>query len=43
MISLKQLIEQQRMTGLSDIAIIRAYFDANDLEEEGMELIYELS
>ena len=43
MISLKQLVEQQRMTGLSDIAIIRAYFDANDLEEEGMELIYELS
>lgn len=43
MVTLKQLINEQRMTGMSDIDIIRNYLTINDLEEEGMDLIYQLS
>ena len=43
MVTLKQLIEEQKFTGLSDIGVIRTFFDMNDMEEEGMDLIQELT
>lgn len=43
MVTLKQLINEQRMTGMSDIDIIRNYLTINDLEEEGIDLIHQLS
>lgn len=43
MITLKQLVEEQKFNGLSDIGIIRAFFDLNDMEEEGLDLIQELT
>ena len=43
MITLKQLIEEQQFTGMSDIGIIKTFLDMNDMEEEGMELIHELT
>ena len=43
MITLKQLLSIQSYTGVSDIEIIKAYFIENDLEEEGMELIHNLT
>ena len=43
MITLKQLLESQPLTGASDIEIIQAYFVENDLEEEGMDLIHKLT
>ena len=43
MITLKQLLESQPLTGASDTEIIQAYFVENDLEEEGMDLIHELT
>lgn len=43
MITLEQLIKNQKCTGMSDIQIVKTFFDLNNMEEEGMELIYELS
>ena len=43
MITLKQLLESQPLTGASDTEIIQAYFVENDLEEEGMDLIHKLT
>lgn len=43
MVTLKQLVEDQKFTGISDIAVIKAFFDLNDMEEEGMDLIQELT
>lgn len=43
MITLEQLVKDQKWNGMSDIGVIRTFFDLNDMEEEGMELIYELS
>lgn len=45
MITLKQLLDIKSFTGAeaSDIEIIKAYFIENDLEEEGMELIHNLT
>lgn len=43
MITLKQLIDEQKFTGLSDIGVIRNFFDLNDMEEEGMDLIQDLT
>ena len=43
MITLEQLVKEQKINGMSDIGVIRAFFDLNNMEEEGMELIYELS
>lgn len=43
MITLKQLVEEQKLTGITDIQIIRTFLTENDLEEEGMDLIYELT
>lgn len=43
MVTLKQLVEEQKFTGLSDIGVIKTFFDLNDMEEEGMDLIHELT
>ncbi len=43
MITLKQLVEEQKYTGESDMSVIQSFFDLNDMEEEGMDLIHELT
>ncbi|MBQ4523456.1 MAG: hypothetical protein IJA10_10985 [Lachnospiraceae bacterium] len=43
MVTLEKLVEDQKYTGDSDIQIIKAFFDLNDMEEEAMDLITELS
>ena len=43
MITLKQLVDEQNFTGLSDIEVIRKFFISNDMEEEGMNLIHTLT
>ena len=43
MVTLKSLVDEQNFTGMSDIYVIRRFFELNDMEEEGMELIYELT
>lgn len=43
MVTLKQLVEEQKFNGLSDIGVIKTFFDLNDMEEEGMDLIHELT
>ena len=43
MVTLEKLVEEQKYNGISDIGIIRAFFDLNNMEEEGMDLITELS
>lgn len=43
MITLKQLIEEQKFTGMTDIQIIETFFTENNMEEEGMDLIHELT
>ena len=43
MITLKQLVDKQNFTGLSDIEVIRKFFVLNDMEEEGMNLIHTLT
>lgn len=43
MVTLEKLVHEQKYNGMSDIGVIRTFFDLNDMEEEGMELIYELS
>ena len=43
MITLKQLVDEQNFTGLSDVDVIRKFFVLNDMEEEGMDLIHTLT
>ena len=43
MITLKQLVDEQNFTGLSDVEVIRKFFVLNDMEEEGMDLIHTLT
>jgi len=43
MVTLKELTDTQVLTGMSDIRIIKTFFDINNMEEEGMDLITELS
>ena len=43
MVTLKDLVDNQRYTGESDIELIRKFFEYNNMEEEGMDLITELS
>lgn len=43
MITLEQLVKEQKITNTSDIQIIKTFFEVNDMEEEGIELITELS
>lgn len=43
MTTLKELIDNQELTGMSDVQIITSFFTLNDMEEEGMDLIQELT
>lgn len=43
MVTLEQLVDDQKLNGMTDIQVIKTFFDLNDMEEEGMELITELS
>lgn len=43
MMTLKQLIEEQKWSGMSDIQVILTFLDMNNMEEEAMELINELA
>ena len=43
MVTLEQLVENQKWNGMSDIQVIKTFFDLNNMEEEGIEMITELS
>lgn len=43
MVTLEHLVKEQKFNGMSDIQVIKTFFDLNDMEEEGMDLINELS
>ena len=43
MVTLEQLVKEQKLFDMTDIQVIKMFFDLNDLEEEGVELITELS
>ena len=43
MVTLEQLVKEQKLFDMTDIQVIKMFFALNDLEEEGVELITELS
>ena len=43
MVTLEQLVKEQKWNGMSDIQVIKTFFDINNMEEEGIEIITELS
>ena len=43
MVTLEKLLHEQKYNGMSDIGVIRVFFELNDLEEEGLDLIHELT
>lgn len=43
MVTLEQLVKEQKWNGMSDIQVIKTFLDLNDMEEECMDLITELS
>ena len=43
MTTLKQLVDMQKFNEMSDMQIIKTFFDLNNMEEEGMDLIHELT
>ena len=43
MVTLEQLVQKQKLFDMTDIQVIKMFFSINDLEEEGVELITELS
>ena len=43
MVTLEQLVKEQKWNDMTDIQIIKTFFDKNNMEEEGMDLITELS
>lgn len=43
MVTLRQLMNEQKLNGMSDIQIIRTFFELNNMEEEGIDLIYEMT
>lgn len=43
MVTLEKLVHDQKYTGVSDIQVIKTFFNQNDLEEEAIDLITELS
>ena len=43
MVTLEQLVKEQKWNGMTDIQIIRNFFESNDLEEDGMDLIHDLT
>ena len=42
MVTLEQLVRDQKWSQLTDIQIIKTFFDLNDLEEEAMDMINDL-
>lgn len=43
MITLKELVDNQKWNEMTDIQVIKAFFEMNDLEENAINLISELS
>ena len=43
MVTLEQLVKNQKWNEMSDSQIIKTFFDLNNMEEEGIEMITELS
>ena len=43
MTTLKELVENQKLTNDDDIQIIKTFFILNNMEEEGIDLIYQLT
>ena len=43
MVTLEQLVQEQKLFDMTDVQVIKMFFALNDLEEEGVELITELS
>ena len=43
MVTLEQLVKEQKLFDMTEIQVIKMFFSINDLEEEGVELITELS
>jgi len=43
MITLKQLVQEQSWNDMTDLQIIKAYFELNDLEADGIDIISELT
>lgn len=43
MITLKQLVQEQSWNDATDLQIIKAYFELNDLESDGIDIISELT
>lgn len=43
MTTLKELVDNQELTNDSDIQIIKTFFILNSMEEEGIDLIYQLT
>ena len=43
MITLKELVQEQIWNDMTDLQIIKAYFELNDLESEGIDIISELT
>ena len=43
MITLKELVQEQTWNNMTDIQIIKAYFELNDLESSGIDIISELT
>lgn len=43
MVTLKELIDNQKWNNMTDIQIIKAFFEFNDLEENGIDIITDLT
>lgn len=43
MITLKDLVTEQQISGRTDIEVIQNFFRLNDMEEDGIDLISELT
>jgi len=43
MITLKELVQEQAWNDATDLQIIKAYFELNDLEADGIDIISELT
>lgn len=43
MTTLRELVDDQKWTEMNDIQIIKVFFTLNDMEEEGLDLIHELT
>lgn len=43
MTTLKELVDNQELTNDSDIQIVKTFFILNSMEEEGLDLIYQLT